>query len=137
MAAWRIVLAVGMAYFAADVLVKPLVGRPRPYEVLADARLIDQRPVNSSFPSGHSAAAAAGALAASRLFPAARLVWWPLAFAIAISRIYVGTHWPSDVFGGMLIGVAAAWFSLGGRAVRRPGENAVDSPAPQSPRSAA
>src|SRR5262245_27629389 len=56
MAAWRVVLAVGMAYFAADVLVKPFVGRPRPYEVVTEARLIDQRPVNSSFPSGHSAA---------------------------------------------------------------------------------
>ena len=134
MAAWRVVLAVGMAYFAADVLVKPFVGRLRPYEVLAEARLIDQRPLNSSFPSGHSAAAAAGALATSRLFPAARLVLWPLAIAIGVSRVYVGAHWPSDVLGGLLIGIAAAWFALGGRSARRPDHvPAIGPPQPRVP----
>jgi undecaprenyl-diphosphatase len=118
MAACRVVLSVGMAYLLADGVVKPFVSRPRPFEVRADARLIDQRPVNSSFPSGHSAAAAAGAFAASRLLPAAQIVWWVLAVAIAVSRVYVGAHWPSDAVFGLLIGIAAAWFALGGRAPR-------------------
>jgi membrane-associated phospholipid phosphatase len=131
MAAWRVVLAVGMAYLVADVVVKPFVGRARPFEVRSDARLIDQRPVNSSFPSGHSAAAAAGALAASRLFPAAQIVWWPLAAAIAVSRVYVGTHWPSDVMFGVVIGIAAAWFALGGRAPR-PMSMSLAAPAARS-----
>ena len=130
MAAWRVVLAVGMAYLAVDVLIKPFVGRPRPYEVLSDVRLIDQRPVTSSFPSGHAASAAAGALAASRLVPAARVVWWLVAAAIAVSRVYVGAHWPSDVVAGMLIGIAAAWFVLGGPSVRRIPESRAGSAPP-------
>jgi undecaprenyl-diphosphatase len=115
MAAWRLALAVGMAYLLVDGIIKPLVDRDRPYEVRADVRLIDQRPTTGSFPSGHAAAAFAGALAAARLFPVAQVVWWLLAAVIGFSRVYVGAHWPSDVLAGALVGVAAAWFALGGR----------------------
>jgi undecaprenyl-diphosphatase len=104
-----------MAYLLVDGIIKPITDRDRPYEARADVRLIDQRPTTGSFPSGHTAAAFAGALAAGRVFPAAQVVWWLLAAAIGISRVYVGTHWPSDVLAGALVGVAAAWFALGGR----------------------
>jgi undecaprenyl-diphosphatase len=114
MAAWRLVLVLATSHLAGDVLIKPVVDRLRPYEVLAGARLIDQRPATASFPSGHATRAFAGALAASRLFPAGQVVWWPLAVAIGVSRIYVGAHWPSDVLAGALLGLAVAWFTLGG-----------------------
>jgi undecaprenyl-diphosphatase len=120
MAAWRLAVAVGIAYLTVDGIIKPVVDRDRPYEVVANARLIDQRPVTGSFPSGHAAAAAAGALAASRLLPSVRLVWWILAAAIAYSRVYVGAHWPSDVLAGVVVGLATAWFTLGGSRVRGP-----------------
>ena len=119
MPAWRLALAVGMAYLMVDGMIKTVVDRDRPYQVLADVRLIDQRPTSGSFPSGHTASAFAGALAASRLFPAVRVAWWALAAAIGVSRVYVGAHWPSDVLAGALIGVASAWFTLGGKRVRR------------------
>ena len=130
MGAWRLVLAVGFTYLMVDGVLKPLLPRERPFEVLAEARLIDQRPVTSSFPSGHAAAAVAGALAASRLLPEARIAWWVLAAAIAISRVYVGAHWPSDVMAGAVIGFALGWFALGGRRV-----SLTNSPAalPSSP----
>jgi undecaprenyl-diphosphatase len=119
MAAWRVALAVGLAYLVVDGVLKPLIDRARPFEVVEAVRVITTRPLTSSFPSGHAASAFAGALATSRLFPGARPILWPLAVLIAISRIYVGVHWPSDVLAGALIGFAVGWFALGGRQVGR------------------
>ena len=137
MAAWRLAMAVGMAYIAVDGIIKNLIDRDRPYEVMVEARLIDQRPTTGSFPSGHTAASFAGALAASRLFPAARVVWWSVAAAVAVSRVYLGAHWPSDVLAGALVGLAVAWFTLGGSPVRRQGYAWGDGQSPDPRRSAA
>ena len=115
MAAWRVIVSVVLTYVLVDGVIKPVLDRDRPFEVLPDARLIDTRPQTGSFPSGHAASAMAGALSVGRMLPAASVVWWPLAAAIAVSRIYVGAHWPSDVIAGALIGLGMAWFTLGGR----------------------
>ena len=110
MAAWRVILSIALTFLLVDGVIKPLVHRDRPFEVLPGARLIDTRPLTGSFPSGHAASAMAGALSVGRLLPAASVAWWPLALAIAVSRIYVGAHWPSDVLAGALIGLAMGWF---------------------------
>jgi undecaprenyl-diphosphatase len=115
MAAWRVLLSIGLTFLMVDAVIKPNLDRDRPFETVTTARLIVARPQTGSFPSGHAASAVAGALSVGRMLPAARLVWWPLGAAIALSRIYVGVHWPSDVVAGLVIGWAMAWFVLGGR----------------------
>ncbi|MDF2144895.1 phosphatase PAP2 family protein [Knoellia sp. p5-6-4] len=70
-------------------------------------------PSSTSFPSGHSASAAAFAIAVGDVLPALR---WPLraaASVVTFSRVYTGVHYPSDV----LVGVATG--ALLGRAVSR------------------
>jgi undecaprenyl-diphosphatase len=116
-AMWRLWLAVAVAFLVSDDVVKPLFARPRPFEVAA-VTLIDARPTSESFPSAHSAMAAAGALAGARMLPVAGLALWPLALLVIVSRVYLGVHWPTDVIVGALLGFAVAWFVLGGRRPR-------------------
>ncbi|MEO8682438.1 MAG: phosphatase PAP2 family protein [Vicinamibacterales bacterium] len=115
-AAWRLILAALFTWMIVDGFIKPMVDRRRPFEVDQEIQLIDQRPLTASFPSGHAATAVAGALAGTALFPAAGWVMWPLAAAIAFTRLYLGVHWPSDVLAGALVGLLSGWLVLGGRA---------------------
>jgi undecaprenyl-diphosphatase len=113
-AAYRMLLAILFTWTVNEFALKRLVDSDRPYITDPTITVIDARPTTASFPSGHAAMAVAGALAGSRIVPASAWVWWPLAAIIAISRVYIGVHWPSDVIGGAVIGVACAWFVLGG-----------------------
>jgi undecaprenyl-diphosphatase len=128
---WRAALRVAAVVWAADLLtllVKSLVDRPRPFEVLQQVEPLLGGTVGASFPSGHAATSAAGAvtvaLAAPRLVPALAV----LAAAICLSRVYGGVHYPTDIAGGLALGVAVAGAAEAGRRVlasRRGGDAAV------------
>jgi undecaprenyl-diphosphatase len=116
-AAVRTLLVLGVTLGVNDQSIKPLVDRPRPFlNPAIAARVVQQPPpITPSFPSGHSAASIAGALALSRAWPGARAALLALAALIALSRVYVGVHYPSDIVAGALLGLACAWLVLGGR----------------------
>ena len=114
--AWRVLLTVALAYGMVDGVLKPLIGRPRPaIHATAPARHLPPLPRTSSFPSGHATATFGAAIAVSRMWPHTAPVWWSLAVLIGYSRIYLGHHYPLDVAGGALIGIALAFWVLGGR----------------------
>ena len=114
-AAWRTLLTVWLALLVVDGIAKPLVNRARPAVPPSPTRTLPGASLTSAFPSGHATSAFAGAVAVSRMWPATRVVWWGLAVLIAYSRIYLGHHYPSDVVGGALLGIAIAMWVLGGR----------------------
>ena len=113
-AAYRMLLAGLLTWSVSEFILKPGFDRARPFEVDASISVLDARPQTESFPSGHAAMAFAFALAGSRMIPGSAWVCWPLAAVIAVSRVYLGVHWPSDVLGGALLGLLGAWFVLGG-----------------------
>jgi len=104
-------LAIGA--FITNCVVKLLVARPRPY--------IDESSVyhqlwkavgcntlsDKSFPSGHTTAAFAAVVGPFMLSKKKHIAWTMFIFSVlvGISRIYLVVHYPSDVLGGMLVGI--------------------------------
>jgi undecaprenyl-diphosphatase len=113
-AAYRMLLAGIFTWAISEFTLKPAFDRARPFEVDSSIVVIDAKPQTESFPSGHAAMAFAFALAGSRMISGSAWVWWPLAAVVAVSRVYLGVHWPSDVIGGAVLGLACSWFVLGG-----------------------
>jgi undecaprenyl-diphosphatase len=108
----RGVVAAGFsALFAlgAAQVIGELWNRPRPYEAHADvAHLFVAASPDPSFPSDHATAAFAIAVAILLRSRRPGLVALVMAIVLAISRVVVGTHYPSDVLGGAVLGTLAA-----------------------------
>lgn len=124
---WALI-AMGFGLLCTNVILKHLIVRPRPWTVLEGLThlVVEHDPL--SFPSGHTCAAFAAGATWARFCEK----WWMKAACLAqavlmaISRLYVGVHYPTDVLAGAAVGLLCAWLSwaVEQRYERRRGEGA-------------
>ncbi len=96
-------------YFVSGL--KELVARPRPFLVLTDVFLLAKEK-SMSFPSNHAAASFMAATTLAAYFKRYAAVFYSFAAAVAVSRVYMGVHYPSDVLAGAGLGIAVGYFLI-------------------------
>jgi undecaprenyl-diphosphatase len=100
-------LVSGTATWALSKLVKQMVRRPRPANLLPGTRCRGREAAGLGYLSGHAGMAVAlGAAALPRLGPAGRALALSVIPVVGLTRVYVGAHLPLDVAGGAALGLA-------------------------------
>ncbi len=105
-----ILLALLFSFLLTNLVLKPLVARTRPYDI-AQVKLLVERLSDYSFPSGHTSASFAAAVAIwfwDRKWGALAIL---LAALIAFSRLYLYVHFPTDILGGIVVGVLCGYLA--------------------------
>jgi len=105
------IVALILSLLIGNVILKPLIARIRPFEVNTAIELLIGPPTDYSFPSGHTLSSFAVAIAVFCLNKRFGVIALVFASIIAFSRLYLYVHYPSDVFGGFVIGVSIGFFA--------------------------
>ena len=105
-AAVRGLLAIGVASATANLAAKNLFPRNRPDRSAVPATRRARMPTSGSFPSGHTASAFAFATAVTADLPQLAIPLYGMAAAVGYSRVHNGVHYPGDVVGGAVLGLA-------------------------------
>lgn len=112
-AAVAIWAALLVCVLAGNLLLKNVVARPRPCDVIPEMPLLIPQPQSFSFPSGHTMSS----FAAATVLLFASWKWGIAAYAMAgvvgFSRVYLFVHYPTDVLAGVALGIAVAGWSSG------------------------
>jgi undecaprenyl-diphosphatase len=101
----------GVAALVFNVIISHFWFRPRPFVTLAEGTFTQLIPhtADASFPSDHVSGSFGFAAASWR--KSNQWISWTftsLAVLVAIARLYVGVHWPTDVLAGVIVGIISS-----------------------------
>jgi undecaprenyl-diphosphatase len=105
-------IGVGIVNLIIYTIVKRWIARPRPFRTCPGIRECGRSLDEFSFPSGHTLHSVACSLILTVYYPVLGFIVWPLTLLIAVSRVVLGLHYPSDVIVGALIGAITAAVSF-------------------------
>lgn len=105
---FHVLLALIISVIVCNVFLKDLVARARPCWLMPEIELLIHMPKDYSFPSGHTSASFAAAVALGVYNRKMGILMYVLAFLIAFSRMYLFVHFPTDVLGGAVTGTISA-----------------------------
>ena len=106
--AYTMLISYLLVFGVGQLALKDLVARVRPCDIDTTVKLLVERPTGGSFPSAHTALAFASAASVFLHHKKAGIAVLVPAVLIAFSRLYLFVHFPTDVLGGIVLGVLAA-----------------------------
>lgn len=102
-------LAIGFGYITGNLVLKNLFARSRPCWLWREVTLLIPIPMDYSFPSGHTMVSFEGAFCIWRHNRRWGIAALFAAAVIAFSRMYLFVHFPTDILGGIVLGIANGW----------------------------
>ncbi|MDO4662588.1 MAG: phosphatase PAP2 family protein [Tissierellia bacterium] len=105
-------IAMLISFIICNILIKPIVARIRPFNLVDGINLISAPPLDYSFPSGHSMFSFTSAMVIFMMVDSKFIKYFSLVLAILISfsRLYLYFHYPTDVISGIILGSVIAYF---------------------------
>ena len=95
-----------------NLIIKNLVARTRPYDINTNVKLLTSKPFEYSFPSGHTLVSVISATILTLTSKKFAIFAIPIALLVAFSRLYLYVHFPTDVLGAIILGVAIGVFTF-------------------------
>ncbi|MCH5344109.1 MAG: phosphatase PAP2 family protein [Acetatifactor sp.] len=111
---FTMILGMAFTFVFGNLIIKNIVARPRPCAVDTSVTLLIPFPSEYSFPSGHSANGFTAASIIFAYYHRTGVIALVIACIIAFSRMYLFVHYPTDILGGICIGILDAFLAFQG-----------------------